>query len=81
MDTKEKEAFQINYKGQTINVTGYAEGLNMRFSVHLPEGEVLVYMEEVEDVPTWVQQGKGETELSLALGEAIERHDENNPLI
>lgn len=69
-------AFEIEYEGQKVIITPFEDGSNKRFKVSLPKEEIIVYIDNIEDYQTWVEEGRGETQRSIMLGRAIKRCDE-----
>lgn len=71
----EQEELRINYKGQNILVTAYSQDVNTLFAVHLPEKDLKLKIDYVDDNPVWVEDDGIVTERSQEIGRLIEEYD------
>jgi hypothetical protein len=70
----EDKDFYIDYKGNQVRVSPVINGGNIYFIVHF-KTPVIIAEGLVNEAWLWFEVGKGETSLSMELGEIIERMD------
>ncbi len=70
----EDKDFYIDYKGTQVRVSPVINGGNIYFIVHF-KTPVIIAEGMVNEAWLWFEVGKGETSLSMELGEIIERMD------
>jgi len=71
----EQEELSINYKGVLTKVTPSSNATDTFFTVHLPENDLQLKIEDIDDNPCWVEDGGGATERATELGRLIEEFD------
>jgi hypothetical protein len=70
----EEEDFYIDYKGEQVKVSPRINGGNIFFIVHF-KTPVAIAEGMVNESWLWYEVGKGETNLSVELGEILEKMD------
>lgn len=64
----------IKYNGTQIPFDTRSEGIDTYFIIHLPDEDIQLRIQEIDDEPTWVEDGKP-TERAHELGRLIEEYD------
>jgi len=68
------EHFFVEYGGKQVRVTPVDKGSYTAYEFDL-NPPVVLQQDIVDDLPTWIEADKGETKLSVELGDLIEKHD------
>ena len=69
---KTEEDFLIVYKGKEVKVTSVLDEANIHFIVHFAK-DIIIAEEMVNGEWQWNEKDRGETDLSIELGEIIDQ--------